>query len=71
MKEFKSLQEVLDFIAMAEQYCMPVTDEVLAQKAKLEEKERIDEDEFIFSTMKAHNKFMSPEKELCVREMVD
>ena len=71
MKEFKSLQEVLDFIAMAEQYGMPVTDEVLAQKAKLEEKERIDEDEFIFSTMKAHNKFMSPEKELCVREMVD
>ena len=71
MKEFKSLQECLDFIAMAEQYGMPVTDEVLAQKAKLEERERIDEDEFIFSTMKAHNKFMSPEKELCVREMVD
>jgi len=71
MPQFDTLKEVLDFIAMAEKYNMPITNEVLAEKARLEERERIDEGEFIFSTMKAHNKFMSPEKEACVREMVD
>ena len=71
MPQFDSLQEVLDFIAKAEKYNMTISADVLAEKARLEERERIDENEFIFSTMKAHNKFMSPEKEACVREMVD
>lgn len=71
MPQFNSLKEVAEFIEMAQKFGMPVTQEVLAEKARLEAKERIDENEFIFSTMKAHNKFMSPEKEACVREMVD
>lgn len=71
MPQFETLQEVIDFIAMAERYGMPVNDQVLAEKARLEERETIDEDEYIFSTMKVHNRFMSPEKELCVRQMVD
>ena len=50
---------------------MPIPPELYEQKARLEERERIDENEFVFSTMKAHNKFMSDAKEQCVREMVD
>jgi hypothetical protein len=71
MTEFATLQECLDFIKMAESFKMAIPEEVLARKAELEERERINGDEFIFSTMKAHNKFMSPEKEVCVRSMVD
>ena len=71
MPEFQNLQEILDFIKKAEAWGMSIPDTVLAKKAELEEHERINEDEFIFSTMKANNKFMSPEKEVCVRSMVD
>ena len=71
MAQFDSLDAVLQFIETAQKFGMPVPLEVLAEKARLEDKERIDENEFIFSTMKAHNKFMSSEKEQCVREMVD
>ena len=71
MAQFQTLAECLKFIEQLKQFNMPVPEEVYAEKARLEERERIDEEEFIFSTMKAHNKFMSDEKEQCVREMVD
>ena len=71
MAQFQTLAECLKFIEQLKQFNMPVPEEVYAEKARLEERERIDENEFIFSTMKAHNKFMSEEKESCVREMVD
>ena len=71
MAQFQTLAECLQFIEHLKQYNIPVPPEVLAEKAMLEERERIDENEFIFTTMKSHNRFMSEEKEQCVREMVD
>ena len=71
MKQFDTLAKLLDFMHNLEECGMPIPPELYEQKARLEERERIDENEFIFSTMKAHNKFMSEEKEACVREMVD
>lgn len=71
MKQFDTLAKLLDFMHNLEECGMPIPPELYEQKARLEERECIDENEFIFSTMKAHNKFMSEEKEACVREMVD
>ena len=71
MGQFETLAEINRFIEMAQSMGMPIPENVMAEKARLEDRERINEDEFIFSTMKAHNKFMSDEKEKCVREMVD
>ena len=71
MAQFQTLAECQKFIEQLKSFNMPVPDEVYAEKKRLEERERIDENEFIFSTMKSHNKFMSDEKEACVREMVD
>lgn len=71
MAQFQTLAECLQFIEHLKQYNIPVPPEVMAEKEMLEERERIDENEFIFTTMKSHNRFMSEEKEQCVREMVD
>lgn len=70
MAIFDTLAECLKFIQLKERLGEPVSEAVWAEKARLEERERIDENEFIFSTMKANNRFMSDEKEQCVREMV-
>lgn len=67
-QRFESLEKCLEFISQLEAFGMPVPPEVLAEKVRLE---NINSDEFIFSTMKAHNKFMTPEKEKVVREMTD
>ena len=71
MAIFDTLAECLKFIRQKEMLGEPVSEVVWAEKARLEERERIDDNEFIFTTMKAHNKFMSEEKEQCVRDMVD
>lgn len=71
MKQFDTLAKLLDFMHNLGECGMPIPPELYEQKARLEERERIDENEFIFSTMKAHNRFMTGEKESCVREMVD
>ena len=70
MAQFQTLAECLQFIEHLKQYSIPVPPEVMAEKEMLEERERIDENEFIFTTMKSHNRFMSEEKEQCVRDMV-
>lgn len=67
-QRFESLEKCLEFISQLEAFGMPVPPEVLAEKARLED---INPDEFIFSTMKAHNHFMTPEKEKVVREMTE
>lgn len=71
MKQFDTLAKLLDFMHNLEECGMPIPPELYNQKARLEERERIDENEFVFTTMKAHNRFMSEEKEQCVRDMVD
>ena len=71
MKQFDTLAKLLDFMHNLEECGMPIPPELYEQKARLEERERIDENEFVFSTMKAHNRFMTDAKEQCVRDMVD
>lgn len=65
---FETLEKCLEFISQLQAFGMPVPPEVLAEKERLE---NINPDEFIFSTMKAHNRFMTPEKEKVVREMTE
>lgn len=67
-QRFDSLEKCLEFIRQLEAFGMPVPPEVLAEKERLE---NINPDEFIFSTMKAHNPFMTEEKEKVVREMTE
>ncbi len=71
MAIFETLADCLKYIDQCKMLGTEIKDIVWEEKARLEERERIDDEEFIFSTMKAHNKFMSPEKEACVREMTD
>ena len=47
MGQFETLAEINRFIEMAQSMGMPIPENVLAEKARLEERERINEDEFI------------------------
>lgn len=67
-QRFDSLEKCLEFIKQLQAFNMPIPPEVLAEKERLE---NIDQEEFIFSTMKAHNVFMTPEKEKVVRDMAE
>lgn len=71
MAQFSNLQDCLDFIEFLTMKGREIPANVLEEKAILEAEENINEDEFIFSTMAAHNKFMTPEKEQVVRDMTD
>ena len=62
MRQYETLQDVIQDIEFHKRFGYPVPEELLTEKARLEERERIDENEYIFSTMKAHNKFMSEVK---------
>lgn len=70
-QRFETLDEVRDYIEFLEMKGREVPQWVLDERQRLEQESQITADEFIFSTMKAHNKFMSPEKEQVVREMTD
>ena len=71
MRQYETLQDVIQDIEFHKRFGYPVPEELLTEKARLEERERIDENEYIFSTMKAHNKFMSEDKEKVIREMAE
>lgn len=70
-QQFEKLIDCLNFIEQLKGFGMQPTPELLAEKARLEALENVNPDEYIFSTMKMHNKFMTPEKEKVVREMAD
>lgn len=70
-QRFDKLIDCLNFIEQLRSYGMEPTAELIAEKERLEALENISDDEYIFSTMKLHNKFMTPEKEQVVREMAD
>lgn len=68
---FETLESYLDFENRLRSFGQEPNEEMLREKARLEELANPNQDEYIFSTMKAHNPFMTPEKEKCVREMTD
>ena len=71
MATFKTLEEYQKAIAAIKSTGLQVPQLFLDEMAILEAEQNIKEDEYIFGTMAAHNKFMTPEKEKVVREMTD
>lgn len=71
MASFKTLEEYQKAIAAIKSTGLQVPQLFLDEMAILEAEQNIKEDEYIFGTMAAHNKFMTPEKEKVVREMTD
>lgn len=71
MEQFENLQDCLDYIDFLRGRGRSIPRWVLEQKALLEAAEQINDKEYIFSTMAAHNPFMTPEKERVVRGMTD
>lgn len=71
MAQFGNLQECLDYIDFLTLRGREIPKFVLEEKTMLEAAEKINDKEFIFSTMAAHNPFMTPEKEKVVRDMTD
>lgn len=71
MAQFGNLQECLDYIDFLTLRGREIPKFVLEEKTMLEAAEKINDNEFIFSTMAAHNPFMTPEKEKVVRDMTD
>ena len=68
---FDNLDAYLAFEANLRRFGQEPNAEMLAEKARLEAVQNVNEDEYVFGTMAAHNKFMTPEKEKVVREMTD
>ena len=71
MAQFNNLQECLDYIEFLTARGRAIPQSVLDEKAHLEALEKVTDEEYIFTTMAAGNKFMTPEKEKVVREMTD
>lgn len=69
MAMFENLQECNDYIEFLQMKGKDIPKSVLEEKARLEAEQKINDKELVFSTMAAHNKFMTPEKEKVVREM--
>ena len=65
-QKFETLEKCLDFINQLQSFGITVPPEVLAEKERLE---NIDDEEYIFSTMAAHNKFMNEKKEKYVESI--
>lgn len=70
-QQFEKLVDCLNFIEQMKGFGIEPSPELLAEKARLEELENLNPDEYIFSKMKLYNKFMTPQKEQVVREMTD
>ena len=68
---FDNLEAYLAFEVQLRSFGQEPNAEMLAEKARLEAAQNVNEDEYVFGTMAAHNKFMTPEKEKVVREMTD
>ncbi len=68
---FDNLESYLAFEAQLRSFGQEPNEEMLAEKARLEAAQNVNEDEYVFGTMAVHNQFMTPEKEKVVREMTD
>lgn len=70
-QQFQTLEEAQDYKDFLEMKGKPVPAWLLSEIARLTQEGQADDEEYIFSTMKAHNPFMTDEKERVVREMTD
>ena len=70
-QKFNKLIDCLNFIDQMKSFGIEPTPELLAEKERLEAMENLNSEEYIFSTMKVNNRFMTDEKEQVVRDMVD
>ena len=68
---FNTLDDYLAFEAQLRSFGQEPNAEMLAEKSRLEAAQNLNDEEYIFGTMKVHNQFMTPEKEKVVREMTD
>lgn len=69
--QFNSLDEVKDYIGYLQSKGRPIPDWLKAEQSRLEKEQNINPDEYIFGTMAANNKFMTPEKDQVVHDMTD
>lgn len=70
-QQFKTLDEWQDYADFLEMKHKPLPSWMEAEKARLEREASINPDEYIFGTMAASNKFMTPEKNRVVHDMAD
>lgn len=70
-QQFATIEELNDYLDFLEMKGKPVPQWVLDEKDRFERENKINDDEYIYSTFAAHNKFMTEEKDKVVREMVD
>lgn len=70
-QKFENIEELNDYVEYLEMKGKPVPSWVDEEKTRLERENAVTDDEYIFGTMAAHNKFMTDEKEEVVREMTD
>ena len=70
-QRFETMQELQDYVDFLESKGREIPQWVNDEKERLERESRITDEEYIFSTMAANNKFMTEEKEKVVREMVN
>lgn len=71
MQIFNTYDEINEYIDFLEMKGRSIPPELLAQRDLLLRLANVKDEEYIFGTMAAHNKFMTPQKEKVVREMVD
>ena len=70
-QRFETIEELQDYVDFLEMKGREIPQWVLSEKERLERESAINDEEFIFSTMKANNPFMTEEKEKVVRDMTD
>jgi hypothetical protein len=70
-QRFETLEELNDYVDFLTMKGKPIPEWVIDEETRLKRESTINSEEYIFSTMAAHNKFMTPEKEKVVREMTD
>ena len=70
-QRFETIEELQDYVDFLEMKGREIPQWVLSEKERLERESAINDEEYIFSTMKANNPFMTEEKEKVVRDMTD
>ena len=69
--QFPTIEELNDYVEFLQMKGKEIPAWIAEEEERLKRESSISDDEYIFSTMAAHNKFMTPEKEKVVREMAD
>lgn len=69
--QFQTIEELNDYVEFLQMKGKEIPAWIAEEEECLKRESSISDDEYIFSTMAAHNKFMTPEKEKVVREMAD